>query len=211
MSDISTKAPKHCAKRGLNIQGFYKKLALICSALFLSVAFLVFLIWVVLHPSKPQFYLKETDIYQLNLSANHLLDSSIQVTFVSKNPNQKIGVYYDQLQAYASYKGQQITAHALLPPFYQGHEDTNILTVWLAGNLVPVAPSFGDEVSRDQTSGKLLLNLRLNGRLRWKVGTWVSSHYHVNVECDTVIVFGPNSQANAMISGTQGSECSSTV
>ncbi|KAI5343640.1 hypothetical protein L3X38_011516 [Prunus dulcis] len=35
---------------------------------------------------------------------------------------------------------------------------------------LPVAPSFGYEVGRDQTAGRLVLNLKVIGRLRWKVG-----------------------------------------
>ncbi|KAF8379904.1 hypothetical protein HHK36_027369 [Tetracentron sinense] len=210
MSQIFIKSPKHCAKHGLNVDKLYKRLFYAFSAFIIFVLSLVLLIWLILRPSKPEFYLKQVDIYQLNLSGPHLLNSSIQITLVSKNPNKKVGVYYDQLQSYASYKAQQITVHASLPPFYQGHEDSNLLTASLIGTGLPVAASFDYEVVRDRTAGKLILSLKVNGRLRWKVGTWVSGRYRFNVDCVAIMAFGPNSTSGPLGS-KQGTQCSTTV
>ncbi|WOL17720.1 hypothetical protein Cni_G26513 [Canna indica] len=35
----------------------------------------------------------------------------------------------------------------------------------------------------DEGAGYVLLYVRVDGRLRWKVGTWVSGHYHIEVNC----------------------------
>ncbi|XP_059667324.1 NDR1/HIN1-like protein 26 [Cornus florida] len=210
MSQVLTKSPKHCADKGLKVNKFYKKLFYFFSTFFLSILSLIFLVWFLLHPTKPEFSLKEVDIYQLNLSGPHLLNSSIQLTLLSKNPNEKVGIYYDKLQVYASYKGQQITADTSLPPFYQGHEDINLLTASLVGAGLPVAASFGYEVGRDQTAGKLVLSLKMDGRIRWKVGTWVSGRYRINVHCIAVMPFGP-SIPSGPLSSKQGTQCSTTV
>lgn len=155
--------------------------------------------------------LREADIYQLNLSGpRRLLNSSIQLTLVSKNPNKKVGIYYDELQVYASYKGQQITLYTSLPPFYQGHEDSNFLSASLIGNGLPVDPSFGYEVQRDQSAGKLVMNLKASGRLRWKVGTWVSGRYRFNVDCVAIMPFGPSLPAGPL-TFRQGAQCSTTL
>ncbi|KAK4384780.1 Two-component response regulator-like APRR5 [Sesamum angolense] len=123
------------------------------------------------------FSLKEADINQLNLSGPSLLNSSIQLTLLSNNPNKKVGIYYDEFLLYASYKGQKITPETSISPFYQEHEETNLLSASLVGNQQPVAPSFAYEVQRDQGTGKLVLSFKVMGRLRWKVGTWVSGSF----------------------------------
>ncbi|KAL5538108.1 hypothetical protein UlMin_045296 [Ulmus minor] len=207
MSQISTRSPKHCGKQGVNIDKLYKKLFFAFSTLFTTLLSLILIIYLILKPTKPEFSLNQADIYQLNLSNSHLLNSSIQLTLFSKNPNQKVGIFYDELQVYASYKGQQITLYTSLPPFYQGHQDSNLLTASLVGNGLPVAPSFGYEVGRDQTAGRLVLNLKVNGRLRWKVGTWVSGRYRLNVNCVAIIPFGSSSP----LSSKQGTQCSTSV
>ncbi|PON71963.1 Late embryogenesis abundant protein [Parasponia andersonii] len=210
MSQISIKSPKHCGKQGVNIEKLYKKLVFFGSALFTTLLSIILLVWLILRPTKPEFSLKEADIYQLKLSNAHLLNSSIQLTILSKNPNQKVGIYYDELQVYATYKGQQITLYTSLPPFYQGHEDSNLLSASLIGTGLPVAPSFSYEVGRDQTAGKLVLNLKVNGRLRWKVGTWVSGRYRLNVNCVAVMDFGPTLPTGPLSTKT-GTQCSTSV
>ncbi|URD84308.1 hypothetical protein MUK42_08460, partial [Musa troglodytarum] len=35
----------------------------------------------------------------------------------------------------------------------------------------------------DENAGYILLYVRVGGRLRWKVGTWISGHYHLQVNC----------------------------
>ena len=211
MSQLSIKSPKHCGKqRTIEIEKLYKKLIFAGSTLFTIILSIILLVWLILRPTKPQFTLKQADIYQLNLSSSNLLNSSIQLTILSKNPNQRIGIYYDELQVYAAYKGQQITVYTSLPPFYQGHEDGNLLSASLVGTGLPVAPSFGYEVGRDQTVGRLVLNLKVNGRIRWRVGTWVSGRYRLNVNCVAVMDFGPTIPT-APLSTNQASQCSTSV
>ncbi|KAK7282502.1 hypothetical protein RIF29_11334 [Crotalaria pallida] len=210
MSKITVESPKHCAeKQAVRIERNYKKLFFAFSAFFTSLLLFILLIYFIVHPSKPQFSLTEVDIYQLNLSGPKL-NSSIQLTLLSKNPNQKVGIYYDEFQVYATYKGQQITGDTPVPPFYQSNEESNLLSASLVGNGVPVAPSIGYEVGRDQSAGRLVLNLKVNGKLRWKVGTWVSGHYRFNVNCVSVMAFGPSMASGPLISN-QGAHCSTTI
>ncbi|KAL2540309.1 Late [Abeliophyllum distichum] len=209
MSRVDEKSPKHCAKKGFNFNKFHKKLLFTFSTFLLTMLSLIFLVWLILHPTKPQFSLKDTDIYQLNLSGPNLINSTVRLTLLSNNPNKKVGIYYDVLQVYASYKGQIITRETSLPPFYQGNEETNLLSASLVGNQLPVAPSFGYEVGRDQRIGKFVLTLKVIGRLRWKVGTWVSGRYRFNVNCVAILPF--NAIPSGPLSSKQGALCSTII
>ncbi|CAL1404394.1 unnamed protein product [Linum trigynum] len=226
MSQIFSPSPKHCAiannKRYLaNLPKhlpFNKKLIYFISSLLTSILCFIFIIYFTLRPSKPQFALQQADVYQLVLLApTNLLNSSIQLTFLSTNPNQRVGIYYDEFQVYAAYRGQQITADTPIPGFYQGHQETNLLTASLVASGLPVAPSFRYEVGRDQVAGRMVLRLKGRGKLRWKVGSWVSGGYRFNVDCVAVMPFGDsNSPSSASSSGPlssrpQGTRCSTDV
>ncbi|KAI3704822.1 hypothetical protein L1987_75051 [Smallanthus sonchifolius] len=211
MSQIHAKSPQHCAKKKLiNITNFHKKLFYTFTTFFSSILLIIFIFWFILHPNKPQFALKQADIYQLSVSQTHLLNSTIQLTLASTNPNQRVGIYYDEIQVYASYKSQQITLHSSLPSFYQDCKDSNLLSAVLVANALPVAPSFNYELGIDQMVGRLVLNLKANGLLRWKVGTWVSGKYRFSVGCVVVLVFGPYAPAGPLMS-KQGTQCSTTI
>ncbi|KAI9097558.1 hypothetical protein K1719_025329 [Acacia pycnantha] len=211
MSQITIKSPKHCAeyKQGLKIERNYKKVFLALSSFITAIILLSLAIWVILRPAKPQFSLQQVDIYELSVLGTHM-NSSIQLTLLSKNPNQKVAIYYDDFQVYATYKDQQITSHTYLPPFYQDHGESNLLTASLVGDQVPVAPSLGFEMGRDQTVGRLVLNLKVSGRLRWRVATWVTGHYGFEVNCVSVMAFGP-SMSPAPLTSNQGAQCSTSV
>ncbi|GAA0184536.1 hypothetical protein LIER_31824 [Lithospermum erythrorhizon] len=217
MSQIHEISPKHCAKKQgfTNNKKFNKKFLCSFSTFLLSVLSLILLVYLTLHPKKPQFSLQQADIYQFNLSNIpnfSTLNSTIRLTLLSKNPNQRVGIYYDEIQVHASYKGQQITQNTPLPEFYQGHEDTNFLSASLNGIMLPVAPSFGYEVQRDQAAGRLMMNLKADGKLRWKVGTWVSGKYRFNVNCIAIIPFGSVVAATSgPLRFREGTQCSTTV
>ncbi|XP_030532396.1 NDR1/HIN1-like protein 26 [Rhodamnia argentea] len=209
MSRVLISSPEHCERRGFNTDARYKKLLFaFFTALTLFLA-LVVLVWLILHPTKPQFTIKEADINQLNLSSPRL-NYSIRLTLLTENPNGKVGIYYDNLQVYVAYRGQQITEESTLPPFYQGQQHSDLLTASLVGNGLPVAASLSYQVGRDQTAGQLVLSVKVNGQLRWKVGTWVSRQYTLNVNCTVVMAFQPSALVTPL-SSKQGSRCSTSI
>ncbi|XP_020599207.1 NDR1/HIN1-like protein 1 [Phalaenopsis equestris] len=222
MSIYSTTSPKHCAAKQTiplhHLKTLNKKLLFTLSSLLLSLTFLSLLFFLILHPSKPRFHLHDTALYDLTLTSPpspRLLNSTIQATIVSNNPNTHSGVYYDRLRAYAVYKGQQITAEAELPPFYQGNGDTNLLSASLVGAGMPMATGLGDEVVRDRMNGKMVLSVRLDGEMRWKVGSWVSRRYRFDVDCVAVIRYGVAAAGGGLMAGVlgeaEGTECSANV
>lgn len=74
---------------------------------------------------------------------------------------------------------------------------------------MPVAASIGYEVGRDQVAGRLVLSVRVDGQLRWRVGGWVSGRYRFNVDCVAVVGLGPGGDSAA--GGPQGTQCSINV
>ncbi|KAG1331737.1 NDR1/HIN1-like protein 1 [Cocos nucifera] len=155
-----------------------------CLLGFLILILLVILIiWLVLRPSKPKFLLEDASVSQFDLSDPNFLSTTVQVTISSRNPNDRIGIYYDRLDVFANYNGQRITDATSLPPGYQGHDDVTVWSPYVHGAAFPLASYLADAVHQDQAAGLLLLYIKIDGRLRWKVGTWISGHYHIHVNC----------------------------
>ncbi|KAJ3681538.1 hypothetical protein LUZ60_016027 [Juncus effusus] len=161
----------------------YKKILSALAILIIIILLIILIIYLVLRPTKPKYYLQDATIYNLNLTGPTFLSTTMQVTLKSHNPNDKIGIYYDKLDVYAMYKGQQITIPTELPPGYQDHDDVNIWSPYLTGTDVPLAQYLCVSLDQDETAGYLMINVRINGRLRWKVGSWISGRYHIDVNC----------------------------
>ncbi|XP_073012995.1 NDR1/HIN1-like protein 1 [Typha latifolia] len=144
---------------------------------------IVLIVWLTLRPTKPKFYLQDATVISINLTTPTLLTTSLQVTISSRNPNDRIGIYYNRLDIYAAYKNQQITVPNAIPPIYQGHNDVVVWSPYLSGIDVPVAPYVANSLLQDCSANFLLIHVKLDGRVRWKVGSWISGKYHLFVSC----------------------------
>ncbi|KAJ0716939.1 putative Late embryogenesis abundant protein [Helianthus annuus] len=170
---------------------FYYHVMAAIIALIILILFVILLIYLILRPTKPTFTLQDITLYAFNISTTTTtLTSNLQITISSRNPNSRIGIYYDKLDVYATYRNQQITLPTMIPPTYQGHKDVNVWSPYLYGNEVPVAPYLAMSLAEDETAGTVLVNVRAIGRVRWKVGTFVSAMYRLNVNCPAYITFG---------------------
>ncbi|KAL5224821.1 hypothetical protein ABZP36_011460 [Zizania latifolia] len=182
---------KDCGNHGHDdMRHTCRRLVAVLVGLAVLVGIIALIIYLVLRPTHPRFYLQDASLRQLDLSnsSGGLLSTSIQVTLASRNPNDRVGVYYDRLDVYASYKYQQITVAASLPPVYQGHGDVDVWSPVLSGPNVPFAPYLADAISQDCQAGYLILQVKIDGRVRWKVGSWISGHYHLFVTCPAFLV-----------------------
>ncbi|XP_028783205.1 NDR1/HIN1-like protein 1 [Neltuma alba] len=75
----------------------------------------------------------------------------------------------------------------MLPATYQGHKDVAVWSPFLYGTAVPVSPYVCQSLTQDQNAGGMLVNVKVNGRVKWKVGSWVSGKYHLFVNCPAFI------------------------
>ncbi|XP_047311181.1 NDR1/HIN1-like protein 1 [Impatiens glandulifera] len=180
-----------------------KKIQRLCGGLFicLFILLLVFLIiWAVLQPRKPRFVLQDATVFNFNVSAPNLLSSNFQVTVAAHNPNERIGIFYDTLDAFAVYQSQQITYYTAIPPVYQGHKDNNVWSPFLYGVNVPIAPYNGAALTEDQSDGMINLLIKLDGKVRWKVGTFTTGRYHLHVRCLATLNFGNHASNGVFVS-----------
>ena len=162
----------------------------ICGAIIgfiIIVLMTIFLVWIILQPKNPEFILQDTTVYAFNLSQPNLLTSKFQITIASRNRNSNIGIYYDHLHAYASYRNQQITLASDLPPTYQRHKENSVWSPLLYGNQVPIAPFNAVALGDEQNSGVFTLTICVDGQVRWKVGTLTIGNYHLHVRCQAFI------------------------
>ncbi|KAF1897350.1 hypothetical protein Lal_00035053 [Lupinus albus] len=167
-------------------------------AFIVLILFIIFLIWIILRPTKPTFMLQDVTVFVFNLSSTqspsfvpipNTITITMQVTLLAHNPNKRIGIYYQKLDVYASYRSQQISLATAIPPTYQGHKDFTIWSPFLLGGAVPVSPYTLSSLQQDQNDGAVMVNLKVNGRVKWRVGNWISGRYHIYVNCPAYIRF----------------------
>ncbi|KAF3442734.1 hypothetical protein FNV43_RR16651 [Rhamnella rubrinervis] len=192
---------KHCDHHGKKRRKIFRRILAGLLIFFFIVLVTILIVWAILQPSKPRFILQDVTVYAFNTSIPNILTSNFQITISSRNPNDKIGVYYDRLDVYASYRNQQITFRTAIPPTYQGHKEVNVWSPFVYGTNVPVAPFNSLALTQDQATGTVMLIIKMDGRVRWKVGAFISGRYHFYVRCPAYINLGSNAKTNGIIVG----------
>lgn len=128
-----------------------------------------------------------------------------QVTIASRNPNDRVGIYYKTLHAFTTYRDEPVTVPVSLPAIYQGHKDQSVWSPVMSGDSVPVAPYVADAMKQDIAAGYVLLHVKVDGRVKWKVGSWVSGGYHIFVNCPALLSASGGSVGGAFaMSATAG-------
>ncbi|KAL3616057.1 NDR1/HIN1-like protein 1 [Castilleja foliolosa] len=179
---------------------FHRRLVAALLIFIALVLFIILLTYLILRPTKPHFILQDATVYAFNLStAGNLLTTNFQITLSARNPNDRIGIYYDRVDVYAAYHGQQITVPTLLPATYQGHKDVTVWSPFISGMEVPVAPYTGASLNEDEIAGNVMVNIRVDGRIRWRVGTFISGKYHLFVNCPAYINYGSRNNAGPAV------------
>ncbi|KAF8769332.1 hypothetical protein HU200_006850 [Digitaria exilis] len=169
---------------------FRRKVCGAVVALLLLALFVILVVWLVLRPHKPRFYLQDLSVLCLNVTppASTYLFTTMQATVAARNDNDRVGVYYDEVDVYAEYKGVDITVPTRLPVGYQGHHDQSVWSPFLQSmDSVQLPPPLAVALAQDETAGYVLIDIRVDGWVRWKVGTWISGHYHLRVNCPALL------------------------
>ncbi|XP_039007530.1 NDR1/HIN1-like protein 12 [Hibiscus syriacus] len=141
-------------------------------------------LWLIYRPHKPRFTVVSAAIYQLNATSQPFISTSMQFTIVTRNPNRRVSILYDKLQAYVLYKNQQITPPLDLPPLFHETKTTVAFSPVLGSATVPASVEVVNGLMMDETYGVVAMRVVVLGKLRWKAGAIKTVKYDVYVKCD---------------------------
>ena len=144
---------------------------ILCTILVI-VALAAFIFWLILRPNEVKFHVTDASLTQFNFTTNNTLHYNLALNVSIRNPNQRIGFYYDTLEANAYYQGKRFDTETLTT-FYQGHKNTTVVNAVFQGQQVVLLGT--DEVSQfdsEKTNGVFGISLKLNLRIRPKFG-WI--------------------------------------
>jgi hypothetical protein len=121
-----------------------------------------------------------------------------------RNPNKRIGIYYDRIEANAEYHDKRFDTK-YLDTFYLGHKKEHNLDAVFSGQRVVVLGN-GDKSRYDQESrdGVYNIDLKLKLKMRLKVG-WAKPKFKPKFECDLRVPLTTGGRVAS--SGFQRSKC----
>lgn len=155
----------------------------ICTIL-VVLAVIVFVLWLVFRPNAVKFYASDASLTQFSFDNNNTLRYNLLVNLTIRNPNKRIGIYYDRIDATAIYEGHRF-GFDQLDRFYQGHKTTNNLTAEFNGTqLMPLSGEQLTKLNGDRSAGAYDIDVKLNLRIRLKFWFVKSMKWKPKIECD---------------------------
>ncbi|KAL3715999.1 hypothetical protein ACJRO7_007719 [Eucalyptus globulus] len=115
----------------------------------ITIGLLALLFWLIFPPNLVKFHITDTELTQFNFTATNTLSYNLTI----RNPNCRIGIYYDRIEVQALYGGQRL-ASDYLTPFYQGNKNTTTLSAAFQGQqLVVLGTSEQSDFNSEKATG----------------------------------------------------------
>lgn len=172
-----------------------RRLFAIVVGVFLVVGLATLILWLVLRPRLPAFALTSASVSAFNLSApQQSLSSDFDLAFSVRNPNHKMGIYYDNVVAVVLYGFDHISDTSL-PPFYQGKGNETTVRARLVAESDYVDPSIAKGLAADRGRGAVNFNIRVYSSVRFRAGAWRTRWHMLRVYCDDVSIEFKNATA----------------
>ncbi|XP_021289302.1 NDR1/HIN1-like protein 10 [Herrania umbratica] len=169
---------------------------IITAVVVIGLAVLIF--WLIFRPNKVKFHVTDASLTEFNLTTNNTLHYNLAVNITVRNPNKRIGIYYDRIEARAYYEDQRFDT-LNLTPFYQGHKNTSFLNpVFRGEHLVMLGADETSKFNEEKTSGIYSIDVKLYLRIRFKVGKVKTGRFKPKISCDLKV---PLSSADGSLAG----------
>ncbi|EHA8591654.1 NDR1/HIN1-like protein 10 [Cocos nucifera] len=160
-------------------------LCCLCKALFKLIAFVgfsVFSFWLIFRPHRFKAYITTASLSRFDLAAdNSTLQYNLSLDLNIRNPNRRIGIYYDRIEATALYDGSQLNT-TTLPTFYQHTKNTTVLHPAFDGRS-PALGTAAATFKRDKGEGFFYVEVKGDAKIRLKVWFIKTRHFNTRIEC----------------------------
>ncbi|KAF3455152.1 hypothetical protein FNV43_RR05600 [Rhamnella rubrinervis] len=161
-------------------------IAIVFLTLIILVGIAVLIIWLVVRPRHLVYTVEDGSIHSFNIADNHL-NSTFDFILRAYNPNNKVSVYYDSIEARVEYDDQTLASDAV-QPFFQPHKNVTRFEVKLKSQSVALFGSMPKDLKLERSSGGVELSVQIKAKIRFKVGAWKSRHMILRVYCSPVLV-----------------------
>ncbi|KAK7396749.1 hypothetical protein VNO78_17907 [Psophocarpus tetragonolobus] len=167
-------------------------------ALIVLVGLAALIFWLVVQPRSFKFYVTEAELTQFEYDTNsNTLHYNMVLNFTVRNPNKKLSIYYDKVEALAFYEDARFSNYDVIThtnSFRQYKKSTNLMTAVFSGNRVlPLDNEQISELNQDKSDGVYDIYVKLYFRIRFRLGDVKSRRFKPKVECDLKVPFSNNS------------------
>lgn len=130
---------------------------------------IVGILYLAFQPKIPKYSVDRLQISDLRLNTDGSLYAKFDVQITAKNPNKKIGIYYQDGSHLSVWYAKTKLCQGRFPKFYQGHRNETSLNVSLTGQAQYGNTLLG-ALQEQQQTGRIPLDLKVDVPVSVKLG-----------------------------------------
>ncbi|PNX80109.1 hypothetical protein L195_g036104 [Trifolium pratense] len=163
--------------------GFLWKLLV---ALIVLAGLAVLIFYLVVQPRSFKFYVTEANLNKFEYT-NNTLHYDMVLNFTARNPNKKLSIYYDKVEARAFYEGERfanVDVITHMNSFRQYKKSSDPMSGVFSGQqLLMLDNGQVSEFNEDKNVGVYDIYVKLYFRIRFRLGDLISGNYKPKVKC----------------------------
>lgn len=164
---------------------------------------ILFIFWLIFRPNPVKFHVTEASLTRFDLSPNNTLYYNLALNMSVRNPNKRIGIYYDEIEVRALYKDQRF-AVTNLTRFYQGHKKTDYLSpVFKGQNLLVLEKKDLSKFNSEKDSGSYSIDVKLFLRVRFKLALFKTMKFKPKIECNLKVPLDTKAKVSGNFTATK--------
>nr|AFK35328.1 unknown [Medicago truncatula] len=154
-------------------------LGLICkiiTTIIVIIVILGFIFWLIVRPNVVKFTVNDATLTQFNFNETNTLHYDLALNVTVRNPNRRVGIYYDTIETMAFYKDVQF-ANQTLGRFFQHHKNTSFLNpVFKDKQVVILNEDQNKEFDKEKIDGVYGIDFKMLIEMRFKFGWFKIGH-----------------------------------
>ena len=173
---------------------FYRRLFIVFCCIFLAFGLITFILSMVLRPTLPLFTISSASVSSFKVSGGQQFSANFNLSFSVRNPNVKMGILYEEIQASVLYQSETLSQTSL-PPFYQEKGNFTVVPASFRSiaKYVDLSTTDGISKSRLTNDGVVDFQAAFEAWVRFKSGALLTRKHLLRVFCNNVRVRLSNS------------------
>ncbi|WOL18216.1 NDR1/HIN1-like protein 6 [Canna indica] len=144
-------------------------------------------LYLIFDPKLPKYSVDRLGISNFTVDSNMTtISATFNVTVTARNPNKRIGIYYKEGSELSTWYNDERLSSGSFPAFYQGHRNTTVLHVSLAGET-QIGSKLLTELQQQQQTGMIPLEVNGEVPVRVKFGSLKLKKVTFKVRCNLVV------------------------
>ncbi|CAI9260645.1 unnamed protein product [Lactuca saligna] len=155
-------------------------------ALIVMIGVTILIIWLTIKPRTPAYFINNGSIHDYNLSKDYHLNASYNFVLKTFNPSKRMSVYYDKMELTLLFKNETIGS-GVMPSWHQHKRNRTTSELDLESHNVKLSEAMSRDIEMVKSTNQVVVDLKMKGRIRSKLGIWKSRYYHMTVSCVNVV------------------------